>query len=109
MRSPSLAANAYSPGVPDAPPEAVLDVDAPTAIYGSVSTGDILARIKDALSSHEGGSRVALEAESISILGLEEGEDRIKSLGVFQVEIYPAKGMQPVRRTVEVVKEGGDA
>ena len=36
---------------------------------------------------------------------LEAGEDRIKRLGVYEVEIVTGKGLEPVRRTVEVVPE----
>lgn len=51
------------------------------------------------------GGRVALEEESIKILGLEAGEDRIKRLGTFKVEISAGKDLEPVIRTVEVVSD----
>lgn len=51
------------------------------------------------------GGRVALEEESIEILGLEAGEDRIKRLGTFKVEISAGKDLEPVIRTVEVVSD----
>ncbi|KAH6646691.1 hypothetical protein BKA67DRAFT_580255 [Truncatella angustata] len=106
-RSPSLAANAQtsmqqqqqssSPGM-----EPAVDT---TTIFGSVSSLDIQQRIREALLADRNGSRVALEVDGISIKGLEAGEDRIKRLGVYEVEIVTGKGLEPVRRTVEVVSE----
>ncbi len=105
-RSPSLAANAassqYAEPVPPAP-EPVAPIS--LAIFGSVSAHDILAVVKEALAVDSEGGRVALEEGSISILGLEEGEDRIKRLGTFEIEISPGKDLDPVRRTVEVVPD----
>ncbi|RYP05745.1 hypothetical protein DL764_003603 [Monosporascus ibericus] len=101
-RSPSLAPTAaasQTAGVGDETPAAA------TAIFGSVSTNDILHVVKEALAVDSQGSRVALEAESVLILGLEAGEDRIKKLGTFEVEISPGKDLDPVRRTVEVIPE----
>ncbi|ORY66115.1 uncharacterized protein BCR38DRAFT_338931 [Pseudomassariella vexata] len=113
-RSPSLAANAavshqqqaQKAAQPSVEHPAVSDLAAPPsvmAIFGSVSVVDILAAIKDALQADQNGNRVALEAHGIRILGLEDGEDRIKRLGRFDVEIETGKGM--VRRSVEVVAE----
>lgn len=49
---------------------------------------------------------MALEADGVAILGLEdEGEDRIKRLGTFEVLITAGRDLEPVRRTVEVVAE----
>ncbi|RYP68201.1 hypothetical protein DL771_006801 [Monosporascus sp. 5C6A] len=97
-RSPSLA--------PTAAASQTAGVGAETpAIFGSVSTNDILHVVKEALAVDSQGSRVALEAESVVILGLEAGEDRIKRLGTFEVEISPGKDLEPVRRTVEVIPE----
>ncbi|ETS86916.1 hypothetical protein PFICI_00744 [Pestalotiopsis fici W106-1] len=75
------------------------------AIFGSVAPTDVVARIREALLADSNGSRVSFEAEAVSILGLEAGEDRIKRLGVYEVEIVTGKGLEPVRRTVEVVPE----
>ena len=73
-------------------------------IFGSVSTIDILAAIKESLLNDPEGSRAHLEAEGISILGL-EGEDRIKHLGRFEVEIVAGKESEPIKRVVEVIAE----
>jgi hypothetical protein len=105
-RSPSLAANAAT-STPA--PEAA----AVRPIFGSVSRNDILALIKEKLHADPQGSRVALEAESLELLGLDpehDGENRIKRLGTFEVLIAPAidtngKEIEPVRRLVQVVVE----
>lgn len=107
--SPALAANAQVSTQPkDAPtapaPAAVPEQDL-TAIFGSVATTDVVARIREALLADSNGSRVAIEADAVSILGLEAGEDRIKRLGVYEVEIVTGKGSEPIRKKVEVVPE----
>ncbi|KAH9886854.1 hypothetical protein F4778DRAFT_757927 [Xylariomycetidae sp. FL2044] len=109
-RSPSLALDAATSTGAPAPdePAAAEEVAAPVVpIFGSVSTGDILAVIKNKLLAVDAnqGSRVSLEAEGISILGLDEGEDRIKRLGSFEVLILPGKDLEPIKRTVKVVAE----
>ncbi|KAI1822417.1 hypothetical protein F4861DRAFT_390363 [Xylaria intraflava] len=105
-RSPSLAAGAMtSVSVPEVPEPAVKQ------IYGSVSRGDILAAIKKALLADPQGTRVALEPESLELLGLDpehDGTDRIKTLGTFEVLIAPGIGahgevLPPVKRAVHVV------
>ncbi|KAI0388138.1 hypothetical protein F5Y04DRAFT_241731 [Hypomontagnella monticulosa] len=107
-RSPSLAARAatstdFPPGTLAPTPEQ----PAAVAIFGSVSTTDILSLIRERLleADPSQGGRVALEAESVEILGLDEGEDRIKHLGTFEVLITAGKDLKPVTRTVEVVAE----
>ncbi|KAK6204083.1 oligomeric, coiled-coil, peripheral membrane protein [Pestalotiopsis sp. IQ-011] len=108
FRSPALAANAQvstqatSAAAPSEPETPQQDTK---AIFGSVAAGDVVARIREALLIDSNGSRVALETDAVSILGLEAGEDRIKRLGVYEVEIVTGKGLEPVRRTVEVVPE----
>lgn len=114
LRSPSLAANAAiapqstageSGGdVSPATPEQASPVDV-TAIFGSVSPTDILTLIREALLADRNGSRVALDTDAITIVGLEGGEDRIKRLGRWEVDIVTGKGVEPVRRAVEVVAE----
>ncbi|KAI3332292.1 hypothetical protein HD806DRAFT_480044 [Xylariaceae sp. AK1471] len=110
-RSPSLAANAAT-STP-APEVAIPESAAVTPIFGSVSRNDILALIKEKLLADPQGSRVALEAESLELLGLDpehDGENRIKRLGTFEVLIAPGVGangkeFEPVRRVVQVVAE----
>ncbi|KAI0967682.1 hypothetical protein F4678DRAFT_445195 [Xylaria arbuscula] len=104
-RSPSLAYNAAtSSGTPQAPAPAAPVV---TPIFGSVSRNDILALIKETLLLDSQGSRVALEAESLELVGLDpehDGDNRIKRLGTFEVRISSGFG-EPVTRVVQVVPE----
>ncbi|KAI1073908.1 hypothetical protein F5B20DRAFT_586803 [Whalleya microplaca] len=107
-RSPSLAANAAT-STPSPDPEPAGGKPEPIAIFGSVSTGDILAAIKEQLQADNAqGDRIGLEAEGIEIVGLEEGEDRIKHLGSFEIRISTSKELETVRRTVEVVAEASE-
>ncbi|OTB15940.1 hypothetical protein K445DRAFT_317563 [Daldinia sp. EC12] len=111
-RSPSLAPNAAASAAaaaargetPAAPPKAEEPTTVP--IFGSVSINDILAVIRERLLEADPtqGGRVALEAESVEIRGL-EGEDRIKHLGTFDVVISAGKGLDPVVRQVQVVPD----
>ncbi|KAI1342526.1 hypothetical protein F5Y15DRAFT_413033 [Xylariaceae sp. FL0016] len=115
-RSPSLAANAATSTSASA--SAAQETPATTApepetnqhvpIFGSVSTTDVLAAVKEHLlaASPEQGSRIALEADGIAIRGLDAGEDRIKRLGTFEVAIGVGRSeLKPVVRTIEVVAE----
>lgn len=68
----------------------------------------MLAAIRETLEAadpaHAG--RLALEAEGVQILGLdEEGDDRIKRLGTFEVVLTVSAELEPVRREVSVVAE----
>ncbi|KAI1275202.1 hypothetical protein F5Y07DRAFT_370841 [Xylaria sp. FL0933] len=106
-RSPSLAANAATSASTPASEAAI------TPIFGSVSRNDILALIKEELTVDPQGSRIALEAESLELLGLDpehDGENRIKRLGNFEVRIAPGIGangqvLEAVSRVVRVVPE----
>ncbi|KAI4131196.1 MAG: hypothetical protein LQ347_003083 [Umbilicaria vellea] len=76
------------------------------AIYGSVSTADIAASIKDILAMDEVGARVVLGPEDVTIVNTKHDEhggeaDRIKALGNFDIEVR-VKGGEAVRRTVRV-------
>ncbi|KAI1417071.1 hypothetical protein F5Y13DRAFT_103901 [Hypoxylon sp. FL1857] len=110
-RSPSLAANAATSRDSSSAATTATDSSpaepAPMAIFGSVSTNDILAVIREKLLEVDPsqGGRIALEAEGIEIQGLEEGEDRIKRLGTFEVLISASKDLEPVRREIKVVAE----
>ncbi|KAL7627899.1 hypothetical protein AAE478_002094 [Parahypoxylon ruwenzoriense] len=110
-RSPSLAANAAaSTDVhrPSAPEPAAPAGPVSIPIFGSVSATDILAAVKEKLLAEGDAaqvSRIALEAEGVQILGLDEGEDRIKHLGTFDVRISASKDLEPVHLTVVVAAE----
>ncbi|KAI1874423.1 hypothetical protein JX265_004631 [Neoarthrinium moseri] len=103
-RSPSLAVNAALSTQPK--PASAPAADEATAIFGSVSTVDILAHIREVLQeADQTERRVGLEADAIAIEGLDLGEDRIKRLGRFELVITTGRGVEPVRRIVEVVAE----
>ena len=76
------------------------------AIYGSVSTADIVESVKAVLAETEEGARVVLSAEDITIV-TDEGPapgaeaDRLKALGEFEVDIR-VKGGELVRRFISV-------
>lgn len=76
------------------------------AIFGSVSSTDILNQIQALISSHEEASRIVLKPSSIKIVGLADGNDRIRHLGQWDIEIAVARagsGLEPVRKKVEIV------
>ncbi|KAB5580771.1 hypothetical protein GE09DRAFT_1213209 [Coniochaeta sp. 2T2.1] len=82
----------------------------PQAIFGSVSTTDILLAIKSDLALDPEASRIPLDARSIRFVGMEdEDADRVKTLGEWEVEIaVPGASrfvpeVQFVRRTVQVL------
>ncbi|KAI1089545.1 hypothetical protein F5B19DRAFT_466616 [Rostrohypoxylon terebratum] len=110
VRSPSLARHAVTsvPSPAPAPaPKAEPSVPTQTSIFGSVSAHDILVIIKEKLieSDPEKGARIALDESGITIVGLGEGEDRIKHLGTFKVSILVAADLRPFDLDVEVVAE----
>ncbi|KAI1641098.1 hypothetical protein F4809DRAFT_587331 [Biscogniauxia mediterranea] len=117
-RSPSLATRAAtSVGGPPPPPAAASSPPTPPpspatpveerAIFGSVSANDILAHVKELLLVGDArrGSRVALDASGVEMAGLDDGEDRIKRLGTFEVRISAGRGFRPVKRVVSVVAD----
>jgi hypothetical protein len=101
-RSPLLAHHDPEPAAKPKEPEVDFK-----AIFGSVSTADVLASIKTALTRDPEAIRIPLEARSIRFIG--EETDRVKQLGEFEVEIaVPGAGelvpeVQFVRRKVEVL------
>jgi hypothetical protein len=80
------------------------------AIFGSVSTTDVLLAIRSDLALDPEASRIPLDARGIRFVGLEEEDvDRVKTLGEWEVEIsVPGASrftpeVQFVRRTVQVL------
>ncbi|KUJ07979.1 uncharacterized protein LY89DRAFT_691294 [Mollisia scopiformis] len=71
-------------------------------IHGSVSTSDIAANLKAILAEDEEGSRVVVSPEQISFVQETQDKDRVKQLGVFQIEIKLEGAGNPVRRTIQV-------
>ncbi|KAL2263854.1 hypothetical protein VTK26DRAFT_4763 [Humicola hyalothermophila] len=94
--SPLVAtASAESPTVPDSA--------GPQAIFGSVSATDIVSHIKGLLVQDAEGSRMVLEPDSIRFVSLEEGADRLKALGRWDVEISIGAGLEPIRKVIEIL------
>ncbi|KAL1610336.1 hypothetical protein SLS60_002002 [Paraconiothyrium brasiliense] len=74
------------------------------AIYGSVSTADIVATIKSALAHNDEAARVILSESDVNfVTGHEEGDtSKVKQLGTFKVEIRVPGAGQPLTRQVRV-------
>ncbi|EKD15762.1 fructose-bisphosphate aldolase [Drepanopeziza brunnea f. sp. 'multigermtubi' MB_m1] len=75
-------------------------------IYGSVSTSDIAANLKAVLAEDEEGVRIVLSPENISFVGETEEKDRVKHLGVFEIDIQLDGATESVRRTIKVNAQG---
>ena len=79
------------------------------AIFGSVSTTDIITSIKELLTTDPEASRITIGPENIRLLGLEDAADRVKTLGRWDIEISVndegSSSVGPIQRTVEVIAE----
>ncbi|KAK5125800.1 hypothetical protein LTR85_012076 [Meristemomyces frigidus] len=77
----------------------------PQAIYGSVSTADVLSAIKARMAENDEAARVVLHAEDIKFVDLmtdaQPETDRVKFVGDFAVEITP-KGAEKAAKKVVV-------
>ena len=75
------------------------------AIYGSVSTQDIVQAIRLEISHNDEAARVSVSEDDIRFLNLPEGEDsrRVKRLGQCEVEIRQKGTERTVRRSVIVL------
>ena len=69
------------------------------AIYGSVSTNDVVLTIRAGLAHNDEAARVILNEGDVTFLtGHEEGDaTRVKTLGTFQAEIKVPGGGSVVR------------
>jgi len=74
------------------------------AIYGSVSTADLVSTIRGALAHNDEAARVILNEADVSfVTGHEEGDaSRVKQLGVFKVEIQLPGAEEPLVRNVRI-------
>lgn len=108
-RSPLLAQHMADLDAPATTTPEAEKIPADTAIFGSVSTTDVLLAVRSDLALDPEASRIPLDARAVRFVGLEEGVDRVKTLGRWEVEIaVPGASkftpeVQFVRRTVEVV------
>jgi hypothetical protein len=71
-------------------------------IYGSVSTNDIAVNLKAILAENERGAQVVLTASEISFVNETEDKDRVKNLGVYEIEITLGGATGSVRRAIKV-------
>lgn len=71
-------------------------------IYGSVSTSDIAANLKAILAEDKEGVRVVLSHENVSFVEETDDKDRVKHLGVFDIDIRLEGAPESVRRTIQV-------
>ena len=74
------------------------------AIYGSVSTADVVATIKSALAHNDEAARVILNDTDVHFITGHEEDDtsRVKQLGTFKVEIRVPGAQDPLSRQVRV-------
>ncbi|KAE8452338.1 hypothetical protein EG329_001038 [Mollisiaceae sp. DMI_Dod_QoI] len=75
-------------------------------IHGSVSTNDIAANLKAILAEDEEGARIVISPAEISFVQETEDKDRVKQLGVFEIEIRLNGAADSVRRTIKVNAQG---
>ncbi|KAH8808189.1 hypothetical protein F5884DRAFT_359311 [Xylogone sp. PMI_703] len=77
-----------------------------TGIYGSVSTADIAAELKAILVElEEEGSKVVLSAEDITFVEQTDEKDRVKTLGVFDIDIRIKGAPETIRSMINVLPE----
>jgi hypothetical protein len=81
------------------------------AIYGSVSTSDVVTTIRGALAHNDEAARVILnEADVAFITGHEEGDaSRVKQLGVFKLEIRLPEAEEPLVRNIRIRERASEA
>lgn len=72
------------------------------SIYGSVSTNDIAVNLKAILAEDQKGAQVVLTPNEISFVNETEDIDRVKNLGVYEIEITLGGATGSVRRTIKV-------
>ncbi|KAK1818213.1 hypothetical protein LTR12_007365 [Friedmanniomyces endolithicus] len=81
--------------------------EGPQAIYGSVSTHDVLVAVQAAMAENDESRMVALRREDVRFVDLrgEEETDRVKTVGTFVVEVK-AKGVEAgIKRNVRVIAQ----
>lgn len=75
-------------------------------IYGSVTQQNIATAIKDRMVLDLEASRIHVQPEMVTFLGLEAGVDRVEKIGTFEIEVQAHVGktkIPPVRLTIKVV------
>jgi hypothetical protein len=81
------------------------------AIYGSVSTADVVQTIKSALAHNDEAARVILNEADVVFMTGHEGDDtsRVKQLGAFQVQIRVPGAAKPLVRSIRVKEKASEA
>ncbi|KAL1799904.1 hypothetical protein ACET3X_000246 [Alternaria dauci] len=81
------------------------------AIYGSVSSADVVATIRGALAHNDEAARVILNEADVKFLsGHEEGDtSRVKQLGTFKAEIRLPGVEEPLVRNIRVRAKGSES
>jgi hypothetical protein len=95
---PTLTFQRSPISIPAAEPSTTLEV----ALFGSVSTEDIALEVRQLLLKDLETSLVRIESRDIQIIGMEAVQDRVKTLGRWEVDIR-VSDLTPVRRAIEVV------
>lgn len=80
------------------------------AIYGSVSTADVVHTIKSALAHNDEAARVILNEADVVFTSGHEKEDtsRVKQLGNFQVAIRVPGASKPLVRSIRVKEKASE-
>jgi ribosomal protein L9 len=99
----------HSPSIPASSAVSVAAQDAigpqgqpKTSIYGSVTTADIAENLKAILAEDDRGARVVLTPEEITFVETTEETDRVKHLGIFEINIRVKGATDDIRRTIKV-------
>ena len=83
----------------------------PQAIYGSVSTQDVLVAMRSVLAGNDDAARVVLQESDIAFVDLPELEGseagRVKHTGDYKVEIWIKGASKAVMRTIRVIPQEG--
>ena len=88
---------------PEKPKEKEKEVQ---AIYGSVSTHDVLVAMRAAMATNDEAARVHLAEGDIKFVNVAaEDEHRVKHVGDFTVEIRPKGAENAVRRSIRVIAQ----
>jgi hypothetical protein len=83
----------------------------PDAIYGSVSTADVVQTIRGALAHNDEASRVILNEADVQFLSGHEEDDasRVKQLGVFKIQIQLPGSAESILRNIRIREKTSEA
>jgi hypothetical protein len=81
------------------------------AIYGSVSTTDVVQTIRGALAHNDEAARVILNEADVTFLTGHEEDDasRVKQLGMFKLEIRLPGAEEPLVRNIRIREKASEA